>query len=248
MKNEENILTKIDLEEKSIILDMYENSLKFKENLVGNFNELNSCLISSKILFKSNSLEHNGSPNEIVSSNSKIIKIFSLLNFFKFKYFHTSESEINFNTDVNLIIYKIYKILFQSGNKKIINDLNILIKIIFYKFFGENILIFDNFKDYIDVKSSNNNLNYENFQKYFRTIVKFYIFQNNFKYIFTILEKKEKILTTELIATLNKICKGLSETNIFYIIAKKFIELIGSNSVSLTKSDFYIMCIRSLNI
>jgi hypothetical protein len=248
MKNEENILTKIDLEEKSIILDMYENSLKFKENLVGNFNELNSCLISSKILFKSNSLEHNGSPNEIVSSNSKIIKIFSLLNFFKFKYFHTSESEINFNTDVNLIIYKIYKILFQSGNKKIINDLNILIKIIFYKFFGENILIFDNFKDYIDVKSSNNNLNYENFQKYFKIIVKFFIFKDNFENIFQILEKNEKILTAELIICLNKINRGLNENNLFYIISKKFNELIDVDKINLNKKEFFQICLKSLII
>ena len=77
MKNEENILSKIDFEEKSFLLDSFENSLKLKENLISNFNELNSSLFSSKIIFKSNCIEHNGSPNEIGDREYNLISEFN---------------------------------------------------------------------------------------------------------------------------------------------------------------------------
>ena len=260
MKNEENYLSNMDFEDKAYLLSLLENVYSCSiDNLLSSIKNFNSHFVSMKMEYRTNQYESNGSTNEQVFSGIKIIKAFSLLSIFKEKYFHNEDIENTFTIDCNLVINQCYKILFMkdcSNNNLDINnenkELNIIINAIFSKYIDDDINSFSKFKNFVDGNKENLisvNLNYENFQKYFRTVVKFYIFENNFKYIYKLLEKKEKkILTTELIVTLNKICRGLSETNIFYIIAKKFIELIGPNLISLTKTDYYIMCIRSLNI
>ena len=260
MKNEENYLNNMDFEDKAYLLSLLENIYSCSlDNLLLSIKNFNSDFVSMKMEYRTNQYESNGSTNEQVFSGIKIIKVYSLLSIFKEKYFHNEDIENTFTIDCNLVINQCYKILFMkdcSNNNLDINnenkELNIIINAIFSKYIDDDINSFSKFKNFVDGNKENLisvNLNYENFQKYFRTVVKFYIFENNFKYIYKLLEKKEKkILTTELIVTLNKICRGLSETNIFYIIAKKFIELIGPNLISLTKTDYYIMCIRSLNI
>ena len=62
------------------------------------------------------------------------------------------------------------------------------------------------------------------------------------------MEKNEKILTAELIICLNKINRGLNENNLFYIISKKFNELIDVDKINLNKKEFYQICLKSLII
>jgi len=258
MKNDESYLSNMDFEDKvyllSLLVNVYSASL---ESLLPSIKTFNSDFVAMKMEYKTNQYESNGSTNEQVFSALKIIKVYSYLSIFKEKYFHNEEIENTFTVDCNLVINQCYKILFMkdSSKKNLDNngenkELNILINAIFSSFLGDNINSFVKFKNCIDGNKDNFslNLNYETFQKYFRIIVKFYLFKNNFKNIFKLLEKKEKVLTAELIVTLNKICRGLTEINTFYIIAKKFIELIDPNIITLTKIDFYIMCIRALNI
>ena len=96
------------------------------------------------------------------------------------------------------------------------------------------------------VTSSFNNFSYDTFNKYFRILVKFYVFRDNFSHLFNVLQKNNKLMSAELIICINKLIRGLNDSNGMYLISKKFLDMIDSNQIYISKEEFYIMFLRAI--
>ena len=96
------------------------------------------------------------------------------------------------------------------------------------------------------VTSSFNNFSYDTFNKYFRILVKFYVFRDNFNHLFNVLQKNNKLMSAELIICINKLIRGLNDSNGMYLISKKFLDMIDSNQIYISKEEFYIMFLRAI--
>lgn len=259
-KDKDNILPKLNFEDRYYLANMCDKVLSSSsEELISHLSAFNSCLVSNKLLYRINQYEHNGSPNAQVTSSIKIIKIISLMSIYKQEYFYCEENELNVNTDINLLIHNIYKLLCTeqdilftaNNNSKGDNiELDIITSIIFGKYLTQEGLTYEKIKLLIDANQPNNsnNLSYELFQKNYKIFIKFYLLCDRFGLIYSQLENKDKVGISEFALGLNKVIKRLNEQNLFYSIAKKFIELIDGNQLHFTKVELYTLLIKSLNI
>ena len=260
MKNEkEAYLSSINFEDKGYLLSLYESINKSPmDNLITTIKRFMSMFSTIKLKIRAEEHPSNGLPNEDVQSAVKVFLIFSEISLFQSKFEHNSEIESNFMIDSSLLINDIYKLLslkdtnYTDNNKK--NELDIIIMFIFSKYVeGVN-----NYFDFVnmvenqtkknkDVVNSNTLLSYEQFQKYFKIVLKFFIFMKGFERVYNGVVKNDKLLTAELIYCYNKIIKNLNESNLFYLVAKKIVDMIDTTQVTIDKNKYYSICIRALS-
>lgn len=263
-KNDESILTKLDFDDKAYLISFYENFVKSSnEEFIQNYSIFKSNLVSNKTYYSANQYNRSGQPNSQVASSLKVIKIYSLMSIFKDKYYHIGDIESNLVTEINLLMHNIHKVLiFENETKNENSELDILCNIIFGKYFSGEKFSFEKFKSILDMqpKSSTQNTGktenafnvpykdyqYDGFVNYFKIIVKFFLYADKVEKVYQILNQKNKLMTAELVVCLNKLGRKLTDSNHFNIISKKFIELINTNEVYISKEDFYSTFIRAL--
>jgi hypothetical protein len=262
MKNEkETYLSKLNFEDKAYLLSLYESINKNPlDNLITTIKPFMSMLSTIKLKLKSEEHPSNGLPKEEVLSAVKVFLIFSEISLFQSKFEHNSEVESNFLIDSSLLINDIYKLLSlkdsnyldNSNNKK--NELDIIIDFIFSKYvegihnyFDFVNLVENQTKKNKDNVNSNTLLSYEQFQKYFKVVLKFFIFSKGFERIYNGVVKNDRLMTAEIIACYNKVIKNLNESNLFYLVAKKIVDMIDTAQVTIDKNKYYSICIRALS-
>ena len=260
MKNEkESYLSKLNFEDKGYLLSLYESINKLPlDNLMTTIKPFMSMLSTIKIKLKAEEHPSNGLPKEDVLSAVKVFLIFSEICLFQSKFEHNSEIESNFVIDSSLLIHEIYKLLslkdtnHSDNNKK--NELDIIIDFIFSKYiegihnyFDFVNLVENQTKKNKEIVNSNTLLSYEQFQKYFKVVIKFFIFSKGFERIYNGVIKNDKLMTAELIGCYNKVIKNLNESNLFYLVAKKIVDMIDTTQVTIDKSKYYSICIRALS-
>ena len=133
--------------------------------------------------------------------------------------------------------------------------MDIVIDFIFSKYVDgiHNYFDFVNMVENLDKKNSkeainsNTLLSYEQFQKYFKVVIKFFIFAKGFERVYNTVIKNDKLMTAELIACFNKIIKNLNESNLFYLVAKKIVDMIDTSQITIDKDKYYSICIRALS-
>lgn len=172
------------------------------------------------------------------------------------------------NSECNEIGYEIYSLLFDENTNEIkLNLLDCVIQIILGEYIGVNLCSFEKFMNLVDGNGSINvnehsstgagikplfipRVSFEIFLKYFKILIFFYFYSKNYQNVFNILDHdyKLKILTAELIVTLNKITRNLEENNIFLIFSKKFLGLLDNNQIYLTKLEYYSILIKALSL
>lgn len=172
------------------------------------------------------------------------------------------------NSECNEIGYEIYSLLFDENTNEIkLNLLDCLIQIILGEYIGINLCTFEKLMNLIDGNGSINvnessstgavikplfipRVSFEIFLKYFKILIFFYFYSKNYQNVFNILDHdyKLKILTAELIVTLNKITRNLEENNIFLIFSKKFLGLLDNNQIYLSKLEYYSILIKALSL
>ena len=216
-------------------------------------------LSTIKLKLKAEEHPSNGLPKEEVLSAVKVFLIFSEISLFQLKFEHNYEIESNFVIDSSLLINDIYKLLslkdnnYSDNNKK--NELDIIIEFIFSKYIEgvHNYFDFVNLvenqtkKNNKEIVNSNTLLSYEQFQKYFKVVIKFFIFMKGFERVYNGVVKNDKLMTSELIGCYNKIVKNLNESNLFYLVAKKIIDMIDTSQATIDKNKYYSICIRALS-
>lgn len=207
----ENILDKIDFEDKAYLLSIFETALNSNsESLIENMKVLESDLSSHKMLLKINEYQSqiNKSASNNVLSSIKIIKIYALISLYKDKLFHSEECQMNYSIDLNLLIYVIYKILVSELDEISTNnsaELDILTNIILSKYMEGEKISFEKFKSFLKEENTMNvqknlgGLTFECFRKIFEVLVKFFFFSDKIEIIFNLLNsgnKKEKSNST----------------------------------------------------
>ena len=261
MKNDkESFLSKLNFEEKGYLLSLYESINKSPlDNLITTIKPFMSMFTTIKLKLKAEEHPSNGLPKEEVLSAVKVFLIFSEISLFQSKFEHNAEIESNFLIDSSLLINDIYKLLslkernYSDNNKK--NELDIVIDFIFSKYIDgiHNYFDFVNMVENLDKKNSkeainsNTLLSYEQFQKYFKVVIKFFIFAKGFERVYNTVIKNDKLMTAELIACFNKIIKNLNESNLFYLVAKKIVDMIDTSQITIDKDKYYSICIRALS-
>ena len=243
------------------------HNTNINNNTNNNENSVNSVLVVKILtlieIFKLNFLSFNTTKN----SNS--------LNTVTGNFFN----KIN-TTDCNEIIYQIYSlILDETSNEVNIKILDNLIHFILNEHLVTNINTFYNLINLLENNITSNEANgnstgnsnlkitpkaknnsaigtiyskitFENFQKYFKTCLYFYIYCDKYKNIFEILdfENKSKILTAELIVCFNKLLRNLEDDNIFSIFIKKYLQLIDTNQIFFSKYEYYFHLLKSFSL
>jgi hypothetical protein len=261
MKNDkESFLSKLNFEEKGYLLSLYESINKSPlDNLITTIKPFMSMFSTIKLKLKAEEHPSNGLPKEEVLSAVKVFLIVSEISLFQSKFEHNAEIESNFLIDSSLLINDIYKLLslkernYSDSNKK--NELDIVIDFIFSKYIDgiHNYFDFVNMVENLDKKNSkeainsNTLLSYEQFQKYFKVVIKFFIFAKGFERVYSTVIKNDKLMTAELIACFNKIIKNLNESNLFYLVAKKIVDMIDTSQITIDKDKYYSICIRALS-
>ena len=264
MKNEkETYFTKLNFEDKSYLLSLYESINKNPlDNLLTTIKPFWNLLSTIKLKLKAEEHPSNGLPKEEVLSSVKLFLIFSEISLFQSKYEHNPEIEQNFLIESSLLINDIYKLLSLKDNNYSLNEkegkseLDILLDFVFSKYLDGVHSYFD-FVSLLENQSKKNNkeniansntlLSYEQFQKYFKIVIKFFLFAKGFERVFNCLNKNEKLSTNEIIICYNKILKGLNESNLFYIVSKKIVDMIDTNQSTIDKNKYYSICIRALS-
>lgn len=262
----ESILPQLNFEDRGYLLSLYESINKSSSDfLMTTTSPFINMLSAIKIKSKTEKHPSNGLLKEDVSFTVKVHLIFSELSLFQQKFQHNSEVESNFLTDSSLLINDIYKLLSikernfnenninnNASNKK--SELDVVVEYIFVKYIDDinNYFDFVNLVENQSKKSNkdvvnNNALSYEQFQKYFKIVIKFYIFTKGFENIYAICAKNDKIMTADLISCINKILKNLNESNLFYIVGKKIIDMVDTNQITIDKNDYYSICVRALS-
>jgi hypothetical protein len=169
-------------------------------------------------------------------------------------------------SDCNELSYEVYSLLFDPNSNEIkMNILDSITHLILGEFLSLNnsIVTFEKYTNLIEGITSNSTtisgnmkallipkISFEIFLKYFKILIYFFFYSENYKQIFSILdsENKNKILGAELIVCFNKLIRNLEENNIFIIFTKKFMGLIDSNQIYLTKYEYYSTLTKSLSI
>ena len=264
MKNEkETYFTKLNFEDKSYLLSLYESINKNPlDNLLTTIKPFWNLLSTIKLKLKAEEHPSNGLPKEEVLSSVKLFLIFSEISLFQSKYEHNPEIEQNFLIESSLLINDIYKLLSLKDNNYSLNEkegkseLDILLDFVFSKYLDGVHSYFD-FVNLLENQSKKNNkeniansntlLSYEQFQKYFKIVIKFFLFAKGFERVFNCLNKNEKLSTNEIIICYNKILKGLNESNLFYIVSKKIVDMVDTNQSTIDKNKYYSICIRALS-
>ena len=261
MKNDkESFLSKLNFAEKGYLLSLYDSINKAPlDNLITTIKPFMSMFSTIKLKLKAEEHPSNGLPKEEVLSAVKVFLIVSEISLFQSKFEHNAEIESNFLIDSSLLINDIYKLLslkernYSDSNKK--NELDIVIDFIFSKYIDgiHNYFDFVNMVENLDKKNSkeainsNTLLSYEQFQKYFKVVIKFFIFAKGFERVYNTVIKNDKLMTAELIACFNKIIKNLNESNLFYLVAKKIVDMIDTSQITIDKDKYYSICIRALS-
>ena len=78
-------------------------------------------------------------------------------------------------------------------------------------------------------------------------MIKLFIFVKGFEKVFYCINKNDKLMTAEIIACYNKVIKNLNESNLFYLVAKKIVDMIDTTQVTIDKNKYYSICIRALS-
>ena len=260
MKNEnESLLSKINFEDKGYLLSLYESINKSPlDNLMTTIKPFMSMLSTIKLKLKAEEHPSNGLPKEEVLSAVKVFLILSEICLFQSKFEHNAEIESNFVIDSSLLINDIYKLLslkdtnYSDNNKK--NELDIIIDFIFAKYiegihnyFDFVNLVENQTKKNKEIVNSNTLLSYEQFQKYFKVVIKFFLFCKGLDRIYNGVVKNDKLMTAELICCFNKVIKNLNESNLFYLVAKKIVDMIDTSQATIDKNKYYSICIRALS-
>jgi len=264
MKNEkESYLTKLNFEDKSYLLSLYESINKNPlDNLLSTIKPFWNLLSTLKLKLKAEEHPSNGLPKEDVLSAVKLFLIFSEISSFQSKYEHNPEIEQNFLIESSLLINDIYKLLSLKDNNYSLNEkegkseLDIIIEFIFTKYI-EGVHTYFDFVNLVEnqvkknnkenVGNSNTLLSYEQFQKYFKIVIKFFLFAKGFEKVYYCINKNDKLTTNEIIFCYNKIIKNLNETNLFYIVAKKIVDMVDTSQTTIDKNKYYSICIRALS-
>ena len=264
MKNEKDTyFTKLNFEDKSYLLSLYESINKNPlDNLLTTMKPFWNMLSTIKIKLKAEEHPSNGLPKEDVLSSVKLLLIFSEISLFQSKYEHNPEIEQNFLIESSLLINDIYKLLSLKDNnyslseKEGKSELDILLDFIFSKYIDGIHSYFD-FVNILENQTKKNNkenignsntlLSYEQFQKYFKIVIKFFLFAKGFERVFNCLNKNDKLNPNEIILCYNKILKGLNESNLFYIVSKKIVDMIDITQTTIDKNKYYSICIRALS-
>ena len=264
MKNDkETYFTKLNFEDKSYLLSLYESINKNPlDNLLTTIKPFWNMLSTIKLKLKAEEHPSNGLPKEEVLSAVKLFLIFSEISLFQSKFEHNPEIEQNFLIESSLLINDIYKLLSLKDNNYSLNEkegkseLDILLDFVFSKYLDGVHSYFD-FVNLLENQSKKNNkeniansntlLSYEQFQKYFKIVIKFFLFAKGFERVFNCLNKNEKLRKNEIIICYNKILKGLNESNLFYIVSKKIMDMVDTNQSTIDKNKYYSICIRALS-
>ena len=264
MKNDkESYLSKLNFEDKSYILSLYESINKNPlDNLLSTIKPFWNILSTIKLKLKAEEHPSNGLPKEEVLSTVKLFLIFSELSLFQSKYEHNPEIDQNFLIESSLLINDIYKLLSLKDNNYSLNEkegkteLDIILDFIFIKYIDGIHSYFD-FVNLVENQTKKNNkenignsntlLSYEQFQKYFKIVIKFFLFSKGFERVYYCLNKNDKLNTNEIVFCYNKIIKNLNESNLFYIVAKKIVDMIDTSQTYIDKNKYYSICIRALS-
>lgn len=196
MKNDkESYLSKLNFEDKSYILSLYESINKNPlDNLLSTIKPFWNILSTIKLKLKAEEHPSNGLPKEEVLSTVKLFLIFSELSLFQSKYEHNPEIDQNFLIESSLLINDIYKLLSLKDNNYSLNEkegkteLDIILDFIFIKYIDGIHSYFD-FVNLVENQTKKNNkenignsntlLSYEQFQKYFKIVIKFFYSQKD---------------------------------------------------------------------
>ena len=264
MKNDkESYLSKLNFEDKSYILSLYESINKNPlDNLLTTIKPFWNLLSTIKLKLKAEEHPSNGLPKEEVLSTVKLFLIFSELSLFQSKYEHNPEIDQNFLIESSLLINDIYKLLSLKDNNYSLNEkegkteLDIILDFIFIKYIDGIHSYFD-FVNLVENQTKKNNkenignsntlLSYEQFQKYFKIVIKFFLFSKGFERVYYCLNKNDKLNTNEIVFCYNKIIKNLNESNLFYIVAKKIVDMVDTSQTHIDKNKYYSICIRALS-
>ena len=264
MKNDkESYLSKLNFEDKSYLLSLYESINKNPlDNLLSTIKPFWNILSTIKLKLKAEEHPSNGLPKEEVLSTVKLFLIFSELSLFQSKYEHNPEIDQNFLIESSLLINDIYKLLSLKDNNYSLNEkegkteLDIILDFIFIKYIDGIHSYFD-FVNLVENQTKKNNkenignsntlLSYEQFQKYFKIVIKFFLFSKGFERVYYCLNKNDKLNTNEIVFCYNKIIKNLNESNLFYIVAKKIVDMVDTSQTHIDKNKYYSICIRALS-
>lgn len=248
------------------------NNTYLEEN--NNFKIFNSFLFSIKLENKLQSILTTDNIDK-KSSFYRITSILNILNKFKISFHSNDYEELVLykieTTELNQICHNIYKLLLDDQGDIIIKDIDTLIYLLTNPYIGkfnfeslmslvENHNISGNLststsktKTATTNNNSNNiNLNkitFEVFSKYFKHIINFYLFSEKFDFIFKLLdqENKGKILTAELIVCINKITRGVEDSNHLTQSLKRFLDSLNQEAVYVKKIDFFIGLLKAIN-
>jgi hypothetical protein len=261
--DKETYLSKLNFEDKSYLLSLYEAINKNPlDNLLSSIKPFWNMLSTIKLKLKAEEHPSNGLPKEEVLSTVKLFLIFSELSLFQSKYEHNPEIDQNFLIESSLLINDIYKLLSLKDNNYSLNEkegkteLDIILDFIFIKYIDGIHSYFD-FVNLVENQTKKNNkenignsntlLSYEQFQKYFKIVIKFFLFSKGFERVYYCLNKNDKLNTNEIVFCYNKIIKNLNESNLFYIVAKKIVDMVDTSQTHIDKNKYYSICIRALS-
>ena len=164
MKNDkESYLSKLNFEDKSYILSLYESINKNPlDNLLSTIKPFWNILSTIKLKLKAEEHPSNGLPKEEVLSTVKLFLIFSELSLFQSKYEHNPEIDQNFLIESSLLINDIYKLLSLKDNNYSLNEkegkteLDIILDFIFIKYIDGIHSYFD-FVNLVENQTKKNN-------------------------------------------------------------------------------------------
>jgi len=235
-----------------------------------NFKIFNSFLFSIKL---ENKLQSFTSSDNIDKKSSyyRITLILNILNKFKISFHSNDYEELVLykieTTELNQICHNIYKLLLDDQGDIIVKDIDTVMYLLTYSYFGkfnfESLMaIVENHNNPFStlnsssnkLKTNNNNINlnkitFEIFSKYFKHVINFYLFSEKFDFIFKLLdnESKGKILTAELIVCINKITRGVEDSNHLTQSLKRFLESLSEEATHVKKFDFFIGLLKAIN-
>lgn len=235
-----------------------------------NFKIFNSFLFSIKLENKLQSFTPSDSIDK-KSSHYRLTLILNILNKFKISFHSNDYEELVLykieTTELNQICHNIYKLLLDDHGDIIIKDIDTLMYLLINPYFGK--FNFESLMALVEnhnnssststqssskLKTNNNNTNlnkmtFEVFSKYFKHIINFYLFSEKFDFIFKLLdtENKGKILTAELIVCINKITRGVQDSNHLTQSLKRFLESLNQEATHVKKFDFFIGLLKAIN-
>jgi len=236
-----------------------------------NFKIFNSFLFSIKLENKLQTIINTDNIDKKFTYY-RITLILNILNKFKISFHSNDYEELVLykieTTELNQICHNIYKLLLDDQGDIIVKDIDVLLYLLISPYFGkfnfESLMSLvenhnnnsnSNQSSSIKMKTNNNNntnlnkITFEVFSKYFKHIINFYLFSEKFDFIFKLLdsENKGKILTAELIVCINKITRGVEDSNHLTQSLKRFLDSLNQDAVYVKKIDFFIGLLKAIN-